>query len=259
MPIHADRGRIPGDVDIAAVGALLAEPARARMLLALSDGRALPASMLASEAGVAPSTASAHLGRLLDAGLLSVRQQGRHRYYHLAGADVAELLETLSRFAPTTTVRSLKEGTQAHALRQARLCYDHLGGRIGVALFGSLIEQGFVTGGNGLHDLDVAHEDRLSSRGRDLNYELTGDGRDRLSQLGVALPEQPATPLPLGYCIDWTEQAHHMSGTVARAIATWMLDRGWVERTRRTRALRITATGFSGLRDELGVQIPGSA
>src|SRR5437763_4029302 len=111
-----------GEVDIAAAAQLLAEPTRARVLLALMDRRALPASVLASEAGVAPSTASAHLGKLIDAGFLAVEQHGRHRYYRLSGPPVAEVIEALGAVAPEAPVRSLREGTRAHALRQARTC-----------------------------------------------------------------------------------------------------------------------------------------
>src|SRR3954449_5594106 len=123
-----------GDADLAALGAVLGEPARARMLLALGDGRALAASMLAAEAGVAPSTASGHLARLVDADLLAVTVQGRHRYYRLAGPQVAELIEALARAAPAGAGRGPREDTRAHALRHARTCYDHLAGRLGVAV-----------------------------------------------------------------------------------------------------------------------------
>src|SRR5436190_1559997 len=140
-----------GDTDLAALGSVLAERSRARMLLALGDGRALPASVLASEAGVAASTASGHLARLVDAGLLDVDVQGRHRYYRLAGPQVAELIETLARVAPTAPVRSLREGTRAHALRAARTCYDHIAGRLGVDIFAALIAGGAVRGGDGRH------------------------------------------------------------------------------------------------------------
>ena len=242
-----------GDADLAALGAVLSEPARAKILLALGDGRALPASTLAAEAGVAASTASSHLGRLLDAGLLDVRQQGRHRYYHLAGPDVGELIETLARLAPAAPVRSLREGTRAQALRRARTCYDHLAGRLGVDVFGALIEQQFVTGGDGRHDPDAAGEDRLSSPGRDIDYRLTVSGRERLDALGVQLPQRPRGEIPLRYCIDWTEQAHHMSGAVGRALTTWMLDGAWLERLPRTRALRLTEAGAHGLWEAFGV------
>src|SRR5689334_16152276 len=166
---------VDGDTDIAALGAVLAEPARARILLALGDGRALAASVLASEAGVAASTASGHLGRLVEAGLLDVLPQGRHRYYRLAGPEVGELLEVLARVAPPGPVRSLRQGTQAEALRSARTCYDHLAGRLGVAVFGALLEAGHVTGGDGTHD--PLGPDRLSAPGHDIDYRLTPSGR----------------------------------------------------------------------------------
>ena len=108
-------GQIPGDTDIAAVAAVLADPGRARMVLALGDGRALAATTLAAEAGVAASTASAHLAKLVDAELLQVERHGRHRYYRLTGPHVGELLEALARLAPAAPVRSLREGTRAHA------------------------------------------------------------------------------------------------------------------------------------------------
>src|SRR4051812_2152057 len=145
---------MPGDADLAALGAVLGERARARMLLALGDGRALPASLLASEAGAAPSTASVHLARLVDAGLVTVTSQGRHRYYRLAGPHVAELIEVLARLSPTAPVRSLREGTRAQALREARTCYDHLAGRLGVAVMRALIDAGSISGGDGRHHLD---------------------------------------------------------------------------------------------------------
>ncbi len=131
-----------GDADIAALASLLADPARCKVLLALDDGRALPASVLADEAGISRSTASSHLGKLTGAGLLTVESHGRHRYYRLAGPEVGELLEQLGRLAPTRPVGSLREGTRAAWLRSARTCYDHLAGRLGVAVMGGLLDRG---------------------------------------------------------------------------------------------------------------------
>jgi DNA-binding transcriptional ArsR family regulator len=241
-----------GDTDLAALGAVLGERGRARMLLALGDGRALPASLLASEAGVAPSTASVHLTRLVDAGLVTVTSQGRHRYYRLAGPQVGELLELLARLAPAAPVRSLREGTRAQALREARTCYDHLAGRLGVALMRSLIDTGAITGGDGRHHLEGDGEDRLSAPGRDLDYRLTSDGANRLAQLGV---EVPAGGSPLRYCVDWTEQAHHVSGRVGRALAARLLELGWLRRAERGRAVHVTDAGRDGLERELGVRL----
>jgi DNA-binding transcriptional ArsR family regulator len=248
--------RAMGDTDLAAIGALLAEPARAKILMALGDGRALPASVLAAEAGVAPSTASSHLARLLEGGLLEVLPQGRHRYYRLAGPEIGELIETLARMAPTMPVRSLREDTRAHAIRAGRTCYDHLdgtprGGRVRCADRSRL-----GAGGDGVHHLERARQDRLSSRGRDLNYRLTTAGHAKLSRLGVALAEpDPDGTLPLRYCVDWTEQRHHLSGAVGRSLASRLLELQWISRSPKGRAVKVTDLGQSRLQTELEVSL----
>jgi DNA-binding transcriptional ArsR family regulator len=244
-PTHA------GDADLAALGAVLAEPARARMLLALGDGRALAASVLASEAGVAASTASGHLARLVKAGLLEVLPQGRHRYYRLAGPQVGELLEVLARVAPAGPVRSLRQGTRAEALRSARTCYDHLAGRLGVSVFSALLDAGDVTGGDGTHDPLAATADRLSATGRDIDYRLTPPGRERLTELGVELPRSDA----LRYCVDWSEQRHHLSGAAGRALAARLLELRWIRRADMGRAVFVTDLGRRELRNVLNCGI----
>ena len=240
-----------GDTDLAALGSVLAERSRSRMLLALGDGRALPASVLATEAGVAASTASGHLARLVNAGLLTVSVEGRHRYYRLAGPHVGELLEALARVAPAAPVRSLREGTRAHALREARTCYDHIAGRLGVELFRALLPDGAISGGDGLHVVGGPGDDRLSAPGRDVDYRLTSAGARRLRELGV---EAPGPGAPLRYCVDWTEQAHHLSGTVGRALAARLLELRWLRRAERTRALHVTPAGRRGLAAEFGLE-----
>ncbi len=243
-----------GDADLAALGAALAEPARARIMLALGDGRALPATVLAAEAGVAPSTASEHLARLVAAGLLDVLPQGRHRYYRLAGPQVGELLEVLARVAPTAPVRSLRQGTRAEAVRTARTCYDHLAGRLGVELMGALIAAGHVTGGDGRHDPATTVHDRLSARGRDLTYRLEPAGAAALAALGVELPAADADgSIALRYCVDWTEQRHHLSGAVGKALADRLLELGWVRRADAGRAVHVTDLGRRELPARLGV------
>jgi DNA-binding transcriptional ArsR family regulator len=250
-----DRARDTGDADLAAVGTLLAEPARARILLALADGRALPASVLAAEAGVARSTASAHLGRLLDGGLLAVVQQGRHRYYRLSGPEVGELIEVLARLAPPQPVRSLREGSNAHAMRSARTCYDHLAGRLGVELFAAMIARGWVTGGDGRHRVEAGGRDRLAARGHDVNYTLTPAGRSGLAGIGVELTQTGEDgPLPLRYCVDWTEQRHHLSGTAGRTLTQRLLELRWLLRLPRSRAVTVTPAGREGLRAVFGLE-----
>src|SRR5438270_9774570 len=151
-----------GDADIASIGALVADRGRARMLLALGDGRALPASVLADEASVAASTASAHLSRLVKGGLLRVERHGRHRYFRLAGPEVRELIEAMARVSPPAAVRSLKQGSKAHAVRFARTCYDHLAGMLGTSLMEALLERELLTGGSGAFDPSSARADHLS-------------------------------------------------------------------------------------------------
>jgi DNA-binding transcriptional ArsR family regulator len=244
-----------GDADIAALGALFADPARCKVLLALDDGRALPASVLADEAGVSRSTASSHLTKLTDAGLLTVERHGRHRYYRLAGSHVGELIEQLVALAPPRPVRSLREGTRAARLRSARTCYDHFAGKLGVGIMGSLLERGVLTGGDGRYDRERADQDALSKPGHDVRYELTATGAEFLTGLGIELPD---TRRPLvRYCVDWTEQRHHVSGALGSAIVDRFLTAGWVTRVPRGRAVTVTADGSTALADWFGIDWEG--
>jgi DNA-binding transcriptional ArsR family regulator len=242
---------VTGDVDIAALASLLADPTRCKVLLALDDGRALPASVLADEAGIGRPTASSHLGKLTDAGLLTVETHGRHRYYRLAGPEVGELLEQLARLAPPTPVRSLREGTKAARLRSARTCYDHVAGRLGVQVMGSMLDRDVLVGGDGRYDPDRDGHDALSSPGHDIRYELTDTGRHFLTGVGIELPTG-RRPL-VRYCVDWTEQRHHLSGGLGRAVFDRFLNAGWVKRVPRERALTVTDAGRAALADTFGI------
>jgi DNA-binding transcriptional ArsR family regulator len=225
---------LAGDVDLAAVGAVLAEPARAKVLLALVDGRTLAASVLAEEAGVAPSTASHHLSRLVDAGLIACTPRGRHRYFTLAGPQVAALIEAVARVAPHEPVRSLRQGTRAHAVRYARHCYDHLAGRLGVAVADAVSRTGEPTPGE-----PVARE-------------LTTEGAHRLCELGVT-----SAPCQIVRgCLDWTEQRPHLAGPIGRELLARLLELDWLARQPATRALSVTGTGRRQLPVRLGVSLP---
>jgi DNA-binding transcriptional ArsR family regulator len=241
-----------GDVDLARTAALIGDPGRARVLRALADGRELAATVLAHEAGVAPSTASVHLSKLVDGGLVRAERRGRHRYYRLAGPDVAAALEALAKLAPSAPVRSLREGTKAQAVRAARTCYDHLAGRIGVAI----ISDGALTGGDGHHVRRRAREDRPSAPGRDLDYRLTDHGADRLTALGVDVDRALAGPrAPIRYCVDWSEQDHHLSGALGAALAARLFELNWVKRLPRTRAVLVTDDGRRGLAEQLNLAL----
>ena len=248
-----DAAKLPsvGDADIAAVAALFADPARCAVLLALDDGRALPASVLAEEAGVSRSTASSHLTKLTDAGLLAVETHGRHRYYRLTGPQVGELLEQLVRMAPPKPVRSLREGTKAARLHSARTCYDHFAGRLGVELMTSLLQQKVLTGGDGRYNPTRDTSDALSSPGHDVHYQLTVRGRKFLANLAIEIPSG-TRPL-IRYCVDWTEQRHHLSGALGTAVLDRFVDADWVKRMPRGRAVKVTPEGRTALADWFGV------
>ena len=245
-----------GDTDIAALAGVLADPGRARMLLALGDGRALPASVLADEAGVAASTASAHLRKLVSSGLVTAERHGRHRYFRLAGPHVGELLEALARVAPSAPVRSLRQGTRAQAIREARTCYDHLAGRLGTDLFAALLERGILEGGDGIFDPERAREDRLAAPGWDVDYRLTEGGADTLRDLGVELDRPPGSRRPLvRYCIDWSEQRHHLAGALGAGLTNRMFELKWLKRAKGTRAVHVTPAGAEGLEASFGVAL----
>ena len=225
------------DADIARIAALLGEPARATMLLALGDGRALPAGELAACAGVSAATASGHLGAMRDAGLLDVKQQGRHRYYRLASAQVAALLESLMLVAAQNPAR-----VSSHVdplLQAGRTCYSHLAGRLGVSICDALIAR------DGLRiDDDIA---RFSPEGIRLLEDFGMDVR--------ALRRQPVSKT----CIDWSERRHHLSGPAGVVLYRRCLELGWVRHHLDSRAVSVTATGGRGLRDWLGITWPGDA
>lgn len=242
-----------GDPDIAALAGLLADPARCKVLLALVDGRSLPASVLADEAGVSRSTASSHLRKLTEARLLTVEAHGRHHYYRLAGPIVGETLERLGRLASPRPVRSLREGTRAARLRSARTCYDHLAGRLGVEVMGSLLSRGALAGGDGRYDPRRHRSDSLSSPGHDVDYELPDDGRTFLAEIGV-VPPMGARRQLVRYCVDWTEQRHHLSGGLGCAVLDRFVAARWVRRDQRGRALRVTDRGHDALAEYFGIE-----
>ncbi|MEU7634703.1 helix-turn-helix transcriptional regulator [Streptomyces sp. NPDC039016] len=233
-----------GDPDIAHLASAFADPRRARVLMALADGRALPAGRLAEEAGVAASTASNHLAILLDHQLVTVEHQGRHRYYRLASNEVEGVLEALARLAPRTPITSLRQHTRARALRAARTCYGHLAGHLGVRLFQAMLRAGWITGGDGYHHPEIAG-DRLSAPGKGTQYHLTDHGAAALTQWGLP-PGVLGQRRPLRYCVDWTEQAHHLAGPLGTALTERSFELGWTTRGTIHRSVELTPTGETG-------------
>jgi DNA-binding transcriptional ArsR family regulator len=222
------------DAGISTPAALMGDPTRAAFLTALADGTALPASELAQRAGVGASTASIQLGKLVDGGLLEVERTGRHRYYRLADPTVAAAIESLAVLAPHRAAGSLKEARVGSELQAARTCYDHLAGALGVALLERLKRQRLLTP----------------------KLEVTSRGADRFAKLGIEIDELARGRRPLTRaCLDWTERRHHLAGALGAALATSFLERGWIERRRDSRAVRVTEDGRRGLASELAVHV----
>ncbi|MFG1957112.1 ArsR/SmtB family transcription factor [Nonomuraea sp. NPDC049028] len=216
---------IAHDSDIAPVAALIADPTRAAILTALLGGRALAAGELARLSGVSAATASAHLSRLLDGRLVDVVRQGRHRYYRLAGHEVAEVLEVLARVSTRPPIRSLRQSRQARQLEEARTCYDHLAGRAGVALFDQLVQGGFL-----------------------VNQEVTDKGERLLAGLGVDVAGvRKARRRFAPECLDWTERRAHLGGALGAAVTGALLERGWYRQSPVPRAVVLTDEGREGL------------
>jgi DNA-binding transcriptional ArsR family regulator len=245
VTMSAETEPVLGDVEIAEIGALLADRTRCRVLMALNDGRALAASVLADEAGVARSTVSSHLAKLTEAGFLQVETHGRHRYYRLAGPHVGELLEKLAQIAPGGPVRSLRDGNRGAQLRAARTCYDHLAGRLGVGIMAHVLARGYLVGGDGRFRPGAAGRDRLSSCGRDVEYSLTPAGWAFLADVGVTILE--GNRALIRYCVDWSEQRHHLAGQLGRAILDHFLAASWVRRRAVGRSVQVTPVGRAAL------------
>jgi DNA-binding transcriptional ArsR family regulator len=228
----------------AEVAALAGELARAEMLRALMDGRALTASELAHVAGITPQTASGHLARMATAGLLSVEKQGRHRYHRLASSAVAQMIESIMQVAsgPGSTRPPLVVGPRDAALRMARTCYDHLAGRLGVVLADTLVGDGYVelaSDGGLVTERGVAFFGRI---GIDVDALMPGGGK-RSARI-LCRP-----------CLDWSERRPHIAGKIGAAICTRGFEAGWIRRIAGTRAIAITPKGERIFREHLNLQL----
>lgn len=218
---------------VAEIAAMAGDPARANILLALGDGRALPAGELAYQARVTPQTASGHLGQMVEAGLLAVKQQGRHRYYRLASSRVAAMMEAVMAVAAEMPPPRRAPSRIDPALQAGRTCYDHLGGRLGVALTDHLLEAGHV-----------CLQDEVG--------EVTDDGLRFLTGFGLALKPTRGRVLCKA-CIDWSERRPHLSGQVGVALCRRLFDLRWVERAPGGRAVVVTSDGRAGLQATFGI------
>lgn len=223
-------------LDIAAVAALVGDPARANILCALLDGRALTASELAYAAHVTPQTASGHLGKLARANLIVPAQQGRHRYFKLAGAHVAAMIESISAVTAIAPPR-LRPIRIDDTMRQARMCYDHVAGRLGVVMADALREHGHVEFATDGGVVTPSGEAFFAKFGIDLSAS-------RVSRRVFCRP-----------CIDWSERRAHLAGSVGAALASRLMELRWIARKRDTRALTITPIGWANIERTFGCSL----
>lgn len=217
--------------DIAFVAALIGDPARANMLTALMSGKALTATELAREAGVTAQTASSHLTKLREGGLVGMRKQGRHKYFSLASEDVAHLLESLMGIASGAGHLRNRTGPKDEALRTARVCYNHLAGDMGTHLFDSLMHQGYlVSGTDGL--------------------VLSGSGEAFVADLGVDLSALKKKRAPLcRECLDWSERRSHLAGSLGRALFHRFEELGWLKRDPNSRVVHFSQSGAAAFKE----------
>jgi len=225
---------------LAEVGALLGDPARANIMAALMDGRAFTATELSEIAGVAPQTTSGHLAKLTQANLLTLQKQGRHRYYRLASPLVADMLESVVALALLQLpARRSRPSRVDEAMRTARSCYDHIAGRLGVAIADALIARGDIVLG-------------------DDGGEVTAAGARFFSEFGAKLQPRGSRRTLCRPCLDWSERRWHLAGAAGAALLGRCLELKWIERRRESRALTITAAGTRGFAKVLGVRLPDS-
>jgi DNA-binding transcriptional ArsR family regulator len=218
---------------IARVCAAIGDPVRAAMLVALLDGRALTASELALVGGISPQTASSHLSKLLDEALVSVENQGRHRYFRLSGSDVAALLEQLMGVAERNNVKHPRTGPKEPALRRARVCYDHLAGEMGVMVYDSFVQRGWL----------------LEAEG---SLDLSPSGREGLESLGIRLDGLGKSRRPLcKSCVEWSMRRHHLAGSLGELVLHHCFKLQWAKRLPESRVVQFSARGEACFLDAL--------
>ncbi len=227
--------------NIVGIAALIGDHARCAMLTALMSGEALTATELATEANITKQTASSHLAKLEDAGLVAVESQGRHRYFRLAAPDVAQLLESLMGVAQRTGATRVRPGPREPALRKARVCYDHLAGDLGVAIYDSFLKQRFIR----VH----RNKDQKAP-----TIDLTRKGREFIKGLNIDIQTTPKSKRPLCRpCLDWSVRRHHLAGSLGAAILNHCYQKKWAKRIDGTRVVHFFPKGEQSLLEVFGV------
>lgn len=223
--------------NVAEIAALIGDPARANIMTALSGGEALTATELAYAAGVTPQTTSAHLAKLVAGGLLAVAAQGRHRYFRLAGQEVAHLLETMMVVAADRAPPKRRLGRRTAAIRDGRTCYDHLAGRLGVALTDALLEKRWLAP-------------------TEKDFRVTEAGIAGLTAFGIDLAAVRDKRRAFArQCLDWSERRPHLAGALGAAVAGRCFDLGWIRRAREGRGVEVTGPGRELFRVRFGMTL----
>jgi DNA-binding transcriptional ArsR family regulator len=239
MPDDASRrvSQMNVEPDLATIAALIGDPTRAAILSALMDGQALPASDLAYRAQITPQTTSAHLAKLVEGGLLSMTTSGRHRYYRLKNADVARALEALAVISPLPNARSPRQTAALRDIHFARTCYDHLAGRLGVAITQALQDKGYLV---------LVEED----------FDVTPQGREWLAAWNIDEQQlRRGRRVFACACLDWSERRYHVAGALGAAIASKLFEAKWAVRVPGNRAVRLTTDGRKRLKHDLGLDL----
>ena len=223
--------------NMAEVASLLGETSRATMLASLMDGRYHTASELAYMANIKPQTASFHLAKLVEGNLLIVEKQGRHRYFQLANEDIAQFLETFLAISPPPEIRSLKQSSQMKFLQEARTCYDHLAGKLGVHLTESMVDSGYL-------------------QKEQNEYVVTSEGVAFFTQFGLDLKNLKRKRRSFCHaCLDWSERRHHLAGALGHGLLIHFLELEWITRVPTIRAIKVTEKGRKGFKQVFHIDV----
>ena len=219
------------------IASLIGEPARAKMLWHLLDGRALTATELALQVDVSPQSASMHLNKLIQAGLLAVEQQGRHRYYRFSSRDVAYAIEAIAGLLPSGKITAQGQPAANGNIKYCRSCYDHLAGKMGVAVADGLVQRKLIMAADGL-------------------YTVTAAGKKWFAFLGIPIDELKAQRRNFArQCLDWSERRPHLAGSLGAALLEKMLGNDWLRKTKNSRVIIVTAMGEKKFYELLGYSL----